>query len=60
MPLHSVLQLDKKTARAYTKADLCLMSALWAPKADKYGLRLVTDWNHWVSNRLVSNDSILR
>lgn len=44
----SVLRLDEASARAYVKADLCLLSALWTPKGDEWGLRLVTDWNHWV------------
>lgn len=46
--------MDRKTAERNKKADFCLLSALWTPEGDEWGLRLVTDWNHWVRFHSIS------
>ncbi|ETS80850.1 hypothetical protein PFICI_08379 [Pestalotiopsis fici W106-1] len=45
--IEQTLKMDEKAVERNKKADFCLLSALWTPEGDEWGLRLVTDWNHW-------------
>ncbi|KAI4596748.1 hypothetical protein KJ359_005090 [Pestalotiopsis sp. 9143b] len=44
----NTLQLDGDEATRNARADMAYLSATWVPRADAAGLRLMTDWNHWV------------
>lgn len=44
----SVLGLDEEEAIRVSKADFTYLAAMWVPDGDEEGLRVVTDWLHWV------------
>ncbi len=39
---------DKWAARN-SKVDLAYLASIWAPFCDENALRMMVDWNHWVS-----------
>ncbi|KAI1091352.1 Presilphiperfolan-8-beta-ol synthase [Rostrohypoxylon terebratum] len=43
-----VMNMDERTQVKNREADLCYISAIWAPDADEDALRFILDWNHWV------------
>jgi hypothetical protein len=52
------MKMDEKTSQKNSRVDLCYLASIWAPNADEEALRMMLDWNHWVSrssSRLVSN-----
>lgn len=46
---HRVMKKDEAWAARNASVDLAFLASCWAPGAGDEGLRVVVDWNHWVS-----------
>jgi hypothetical protein len=44
-----VINADAKWDARNRRVDLAYLASIWAPNCDAEALRMMVDWNHWVS-----------
>ncbi|KAL8970703.1 MAG: hypothetical protein Q9183_001390 [Haloplaca sp. 2 TL-2023] len=51
-----IIQADEKWDAKNRKVDLCYLASIWASSCDEEALRMMVDWNHWVSVAILSDE----